>query len=51
MILAHEQDDAKYISFSLKIQLVHAKMNSYFNLMVYNLIVYKNTRATYSRRH
>ena len=28
----------KDISFSLKVQMVQAKMNSYFNLLVYSLI-------------
>ena len=38
MILAHEQDVQKDISFSLKVQMVQTKMNSYFNLLVYSLI-------------
>ena len=35
----------KDISFSLKVQIVYAKMNSYFNLLVYSLIcIQKYTR-------
>ena len=32
--------------FSLNVQMVQAKMNSYFNLIFYSPFVYKNTRAT-----
>ena len=42
MILAPEQDNTeryKYnISFLLKVQIALAKINSYFNLLVYSLI-------------
>ena len=38
MIHAHEQTIQKDISFSLKVQMMQAKMNSYFNLLVYSLI-------------
>ena len=34
MILAHEQDDTERYFFSLKVQVMQAKMNSYFNLIV-----------------
>ena len=40
MILAHEQDDTERYSFSLKFQMVHAKMNLYFNLLIYSLNLY-----------
>ena len=38
MILTHEEDVAESISFSLKVQMVLAKMNLYINLPVYLLI-------------
>ena len=38
MILTHEQDDTKRFFFPLKVQMVQAKMNSYFDLLVYSLI-------------
>ena len=46
MILAHEQDDTeRYFFFSFKVQMVQAKINSYFNLLVYSLIcIQKYTR-------
>ena len=40
MILAHEQDVTERYSFSLKFQMVHAKMNLYFNLLIYSLNLY-----------
>ena len=38
MILADEQGDTERYFFFLKIQMVQAKMNSYFSLLVYSLI-------------
>ena len=38
MMLAHEQGDTERYFFSLKVQILQAKMNSYFNLLVYSLI-------------
>ena len=48
MILAHEQVLTEWYFFSLKIQMVHAKMNLYFNLPVYSLISMQNIKMKIS---
>ena len=38
MILAYEQDVTNDVYFSLKVQMVQAKINLYLSLLVYSLI-------------
>ena len=51
MILEQEQDDTERYFFSLKVQVVQAKMNSYLIYLFTALFVYKNTCTTYSHGH
>ena len=52
MILAHVSKMLqKDISFSLKVQMVQAKMNLYLNLPVIASFVCKNTHSMYSHKH